>query len=913
MKKTQRIDLLTTIRGSVVSFFAITMFVALGVGLFLGIHWIAAAMHGTAAGQFDRGNAHDLEITFPYGLTQADVDAIKSLDPEDLEIEASWITFQEVQGDDRPLVFRVGTLPQRIDTFTEVEGTLPQGPDEIALSKITAKRYGYAVGDTISFLPDGKNGEGMRFLTGGTFTVTALVTSPSFLASNAETYGMSTVGSGSIDVLSWTAPSAFKELSYLGSTPYVLIRSKHLSSLDPFGEEYLKGVADLVARVNELGNDLASQRVECLRGLRDVLNSKTVLGVEDVAKKYIDIGKRYHDGMLDQVSYRRELSDLLAQARSLLQAHGVDVSELVDKDEGEALLSLFADPSLSFLTDGTLEMARERLTSIDDYAWIVLSRTYNGAIVLMDGYAGVTANLRWSMASLFLIVGILVCYSAVSRLVHEQASRIGTKKALGFRAKEVNALFLRYAALCVALGMVLGVLIAVFVVEGILLHAMSGQFVVPVGAYASPVDVVLIGALELVLIMGATWLAVAGVLKRQAVELLAGERPPTAKGRFYESWGIWQRMGLLAQTTINNCVNDTRRVVGTLVGVAGCTALIACAVMLNDNVMRSFTRQYSAIAHYDAIANVSAGSLAATDGAKTLEAAGMDAAEVFQRTFTLRQPDGKLSAATVTVPIDLDAYERAMTLNLVGSHKGDRDGVLVSEAYREHLKAEVGDMITLVDATGTKSELPIAGFFEWHMLSHQVIVPQDLYKLSFGADATTNRLLIDTKGKGVTEVANALHGLDGYGSTRDDYAANEHLFVQFSSIARIVVLVYLGLAVVMAACVLLNLDFMFVEEKKRELIVLMINGYSLKDAKGYIWHDSVVLTVLGIICGLLLGSVVGGFTIRSIERANTSFMHGVSWIALGAAVAGTTVLSAAALLVALRRIKRFELTDVNRF
>ena len=51
---------------------------------------------------------------------------------------------------------------------------------------------------------------------------------------------------------------------------------------------------------------------------------------------------------------------------------------------------------------------------------------------------------------------------------------------------------------------------------------------------------------------------------------------------------------------------------------------------------------------------------------------------------------------------------------------------------------------------------------------------------------------------------------------------------------------YLLLSALMAIVVLLNLDIMFVDEKKRELIVLMINGFSVKDAKAYIYRDSPV-------------------------------------------------------------------------
>lgn len=911
MKRTQLTDLLTTIKGTIVSFFAITMFVALGAGLFLGIHWVAGAMHTMANTQFEKGNGHDVEITFPYGLTDEDIEEVEAIDPDDLTVEASWMSFQEVRKGSRKYTLRVGTLPQEIDTFVEVEGTLPQEVDEIALDSTSAWRLGCGVGDTIKLVADGQDGKGMRYLQSQAFTVTALVKSPVYFSSNTKTYGMSTAGSGSIDALGWVVPDAFNQVSFLGGKPYVLVKSARLAGMDSFGDQYVTEVASLEEKINELGDVLSEKRIDGLHELSDTLNSDGASELEIEAQTYMDIEERYEAGAIDDAAYNKELDDLGAQVSVSLAKLGIDAGPL-DHNDVEAM-AVFLAPYMGAISDGAIEQLREGLASLVDYSWIVLSRSYNGSVVLLEGYADVTANLRWSMASLFLVVGLLVCYSAVSRIVHEQVSRIGTKKALGFRKGEINNLFLLYSALCVVLGMIAGVIVAIVIVEKILLHEMSMLFVFEVPSYVNAFDILLIGALELVLILCATWLAVSGVLNRQAVDLLAGEKPPSAKARFYESWGVWKKMGLLAQTTINNCVNDKRRVVGTLIGVAGCTALIACAVTLNDNVMRSFDRQYNAITHYDAVSSVADSSKAATQGVEELEDAGMDVAEVLQRSLTLRQPDGSLSVATITVPMDNKSFEKVMNVIPVGDYDEDSDGVWVSEGYHEHLKANVGDVVTLVDATGNTCELPIAGFFEWHMLSHQIIVPKQLYEQSFGITAKTNKLLVNTKGSGAKTVAETLKGMNGYGGTNDDKAGNQGAFTEFSKVARIVVLVYLALAAVMAACVLLNLDFMFVNEKKREITVLMINGYSLKEAKGYIWHDSVVLTALGIVLGLILGGVVGSLTVRSIEQANMSFLHGASPMASVVAVIGTVVFAAAALMVALRRIDRFDLTDINRF
>ena len=911
MKKTQRIDLLTTIRDTIVSFFAITVFVALGVGLFLGIHWVAGSMHGMAADAFRKGRAHDVEISFPYGFSDDDIAALNELEDGNLEVEASYLSFQQYNRGSRKLVFRVGTLPASIDTFIKVDGTLPTTKDQIALDATLADKYGFALGDTIEFVADGKDGKGMRYLHSSSFEITAFVLSPAFLAQNSSTYGMSTLGSGTIDALSWVAPEAFDETAFLGSKPYCVVRSAKLSKLDPFSEEYKQSLAKLEQSIVEIGEPRSQDRIEVIRSLAKLINDERTQKLENIVATYTDITMRYDAGVLDEAGFNAEIDALGQDVMDLLDSVGINLG-VIDHNDAYLFVAFF-EPFRGILGDGTLQQIRQSLTSIVDYAWIVLSRTYNGAVVLIEGYTGVTDNLRWSMASLFLVVGILVCYSAISRTVHKQLTRIGTKKALGFLQREISSLFLCYAALCVFLGLIAGVLIAVFIVERILLGSLTGQFVVDAKAYVNLLDIILIGALEAALILGATWFAVSGVLKRNAQDLLVGERPMSAKARFYEEWSIWQHMSLLAQTTVNNCINDRRRVVGTLIGIAGCTALISCAITLNDNVMRSFDRQYSAVLHYDALSNVAQDSDATTKGVKALSDAGMDACPIFQRSLTLRLPDNSMSVATITVPTDQERFERFVTINPVGKTDEGIEGVWVSEAYRAHMGAQVGDVVTLVDIAGNKSELPIAGFFEWHLLSHEIIVPQKLYESSFDAKATANKLLIDTHGKGGKEAGAVLRRFNGYQGTNNDRESNRGLFTAFSRIARIVVAVYLALAVVMAACVLLNLDFMFVDEKKRELIVLMICGYSLREAKGYVWHDSVALTVLGILLGLMLGGAAGSLTVLSIEQANASFLKGVSLLAVGIATGGTILLSGAAMLLALRRIDRFDLTDINRF
>ena len=147
----------------------------------------------------------------------------------------------------------------------------------------------------------------------------------------------------------------------------------------------------------------------------------------------------------------------------------------------------------------------------------------------------------------------------------------------------------------------------------------------------------------------------------------------------------------------------------------------------------------------------------------------------------------------------------------------------------------------------------------------------------------------------------------------EDYKLNSFAFDELASLLTVVVIIYLVLAILMALVVLLNLDSMFVDEKKRELIVLRINGFSVSSAKAYIYNDSIVLSVVGILLGILFGWLIGDLTVGALEPMNGFFFKGFNVVAAIIGVLGAGVLAAIMLIIALRRIPKLDLTDINRF
>ena len=550
--------------------------------------------------------------------------------------------------------------------------------------------------------------------------------------------------------------------------------------------------------------------------------------------------------------------------------------------------------------------------------WTVLGRNANGGVMQASIFSTVMDNLSLSMAALFVIVGLLVTYSAVSRIVHEQVMQIGTKKALGLRSREITLSFMLYSALAVFAGCVVGIAMGVFVVETIITNVLGKHFVMSaIPSYFDITMALVATVLELGLVLAATWVACRNILRKHAVDLLRGEEPPKAKTRFFEKWDVWARMPLFTQTIVNNCLNDKRRVFSTIVGVAGCTALIVTAITLNNDVLKSYDTQYESVYGFNAIAYVDGADdsgRAAEKLAKALQDDAQGTASVLRKQHSFTLGNGETNFVRLLVPADESEFSQLYHMNPTSGGTVDlsADGIWVSEAFASHLGAKVGDTIEINKGDGVQHELRIEGFYHYYLTRHEAVMGANAYEKEFGSAPTPNAVLVDTGDKTVDQVKEDLKGYDFFDSIVDDKEYQQRNFKSFSSVSSSVVLIYLALAALMAIVVLLNLNVMFISEKKRELIVLMINGYSAKAAKRYIANDTVVLTVIGIIAGVILGCVMGSVTVASIEPESASFVKDIDWPAVVAGIVGSAGLALIMSKIALRRVPRFNLTDIDR-
>ena len=549
--------------------------------------------------------------------------------------------------------------------------------------------------------------------------------------------------------------------------------------------------------------------------------------------------------------------------------------------------------------------------------WTVQIRTDNPSVATAKFYAQSSRRLCYSMALLFVFVGLMVCFTSITRSINESQTIAGVQKALGFRSREILAHYMAYSLLAAAIGVLVGYALGFFGIESVVNDAYAKLYVIGAitNVYVVP-EALVIAVVELALIALATWLPCRKLLRRPAVELLKGENYAGGRTRFYEKWRVWQRMSLYTQTTVNNLMNDGARIIATLVGITGCTALIIMSLSLRSSILSTPVRHFERIWIYDA----SLVSDTAVPGGhqaleQVLDESGADYTSVRREAVYIRDETGTLNKADLIVPEDaedlrafihLDDYRTGRSLSLTD------DGVIVSYTYAKHYGLKAGDTLHLLDTAGRSHDCVVSGISQHYLSSMQVVMTPSCYQHLMGWAAQSNTLYLRYGAADRNAVAQKLQTTEGYFSLTDESAKWIAKFQEFSGSVMLVVYIGLSLSVTMALLVLLNLNIVCVNEKTNELVVMRINGFSIRAVKAYLYRDNIVLTALGILGGVGIGLALGRCVLEILQKIGDNFYTtpNLTDCLIGAGLAA--LFSLATNLIALRRVNTLSVSDLSR-
>ncbi len=534
--------------------------------------------------------------------------------------------------------------------------------------------------------------------------------------------------------------------------------------------------------------------------------------------------------------------------------------------------------------------------------WIVLNNNGNPGFFYARANVDTLLSLRLSFSTIFLVVGALVIYATIGRMVEEQRNLIGTVKAMGFYNREIFAKYLVFACSAALLGAALGVLIAWLPLQRTILNSYESLMNYGTGTRSFLfADTALVAGGSLAVSVVAVYLGCGRLLRQPAIRLMQKAMPESGRKKGSRS----AEKSLYVRLIFRNMRTDWSRVLVTTVSIAGGCMLMVIGFTLRYGISGMPDRQFGGIQTYEAEVFFNSGKNpdAGAEIDAVLTENGLPHIGVYKAGMVF-EADNTLNALTVIVA-DPGALEGYFTVRgLDGEALAlPESGALVPRRFWEHYDFDVGDSVPV-----NLSELRLAGVYENYYGQMFLLTPAG-YEECFLDAPGRNCFFVKTNGMGIKALQEKLDGIEGLSEVNDAYA-ERHMIEQFTGTLNLVVWLMLFIAGLMAGFIVTNFSMTYIQRKTGELTVMRINGFSTEECIRYAAVDLVVTTVLGVLLGLVLGRYMGDSVLMTTETPYIQMIREPNFRSFLYSALITFGFSAFSNSFALHRIRKLKLSDI---
>lgn len=569
------------------------------------------------------------------------------------------------------------------------------------------------------------------------------------------------------------------------------------------------------------------------------------------------------------------------------------------------------------LKDGRkeVEQAKRDLTLLEDGEWYILDRNTNTGYVSYSMDADRIANLAAVFPLIFFLVAALVSLTTMTRMVEEQRTTIGGLKAMGFSRGSIAIKYVGYGFLSSVIGAVLGLAVGLTLLPWIICTAWSAMYTIGDIHYSFEAATSLLAAGAAVgTVTLAALLACFSTLAATPAQLMRPKAPPVGKRIFLERiTPLWRKLSFHYKITLRNLFRYQKRFWMTVAGIGGCAALIVTAFGVRGSIMGVMEEQFDVLYHYSAQVGLvdEITPLELEEVEDTLSESGLvdDSLVCRVETVTAQSESYTLDCYLQTTPSQ-EELSRFVELR----HRTDHvpvtlpdDGAVITEKMASLLGVEVGDTITLDGES--RVTITVADITE-HYVQHYIYVSDTYYETLFGEAPTANTVLADfpVEESGAGELESQLVSLDGVSSltllsdTADTFSSS------MESVDYAVILI-IFCAAALAFVVLMNLTNINITERLRELATLKVLGFYNREVSAYIYRENAILTVFGVLAGMVLGKFLHQWLILTVEVDMVMFDRVLDLSSYLWAAVLTVVFSLAVNLTARRKLRDLDMVE----
>ena len=526
--------------------------------------------------------------------------------------------------------------------------------------------------------------------------------------------------------------------------------------------------------------------------------------------------------------------------------------------------------------------AKEDLKEIKRPEWYVLDREQNTGYASYVQDTDRVANLAQVFPVVFFLVAALISLTSMSRMVEEERVEIGTLKALGYSKRQISRKYLIYAILATVIGGIIGIFIGFNLIPKIIANMYATVYEVPEVILQFNVDIAIFGmAAALICTVGATLYTCVKELIHNPATLMRPKAPKPGKRVILEKIPfIWKHLNFTAKVTARNLFRYKKRFLMTIIGVCGCTALIVAGFGLRDAITNMIPKQFGEIDKYnisitlkeekydDELAEVEE---KIQENNQIVETLGANVQSV-----NIIKNDNNQSIQLI-VPEDVNKLENFISLrdrkNKEDKYVLDASGVIISEKLSNLLDIKEGDTILLENSDGDRAEVRVTKITENYIM-HYIYMSPELYNSTYDTRVESNVVYAiteemteeqeDNLGKKLLEDSENISGVSFT-------SASEDMFKTVMDNMDMVVWILIIAAGLLALVVLYNLLNANISERIRELATIKVLGFYDREVYSYIARETIILTVIGILIGLVGGYFLTMYILRTCELDITMF------------------------------------------
>ena len=845
-KKTLNKEIRRSITGSLGRFISIFSLMLLGTFAFVGLKVSGPDMRATAEEFYRQHQLADLTVTSTLGLDETDQRLIN--ETKGLK-KAEFGYFQDLVIKGKESSLRLFSKPDELSTYELMSGNLPQSNSEIALDYLYDSQY--KIGQSIDFTPP--KSEDSDLLKNHSFKIVGFVKSSEYV--DKSNFGATTVGTGKLNGYGLVTKDAFDSKVYM----IARLSYKNLQNISIFDDKYDNR---LKREQKALENTFKNQPEKRLAALK-----------VDPEKQIIEAKSQISH---EESQLKQQENQLIAQKNQIGESSSAQTIEQLNGAQNQI------DAGKEKLASAKAELAKKEaaLNQLEEPTYQINNRK--------EGNPGYKTFLEDStridsLSNIFPVVlfaiALLVSLTTMTRFVEEERGNLGLLKALGYSNREIRKKFMVYGLVSSGLGALVGTIIGHTFLPLAVFNAYTASSTFSnLRLTFSPLWTIIAFAIAIAIacsLLPAYWV-VRKELKEVPASLFLAKVPKAGSRILLEKIDfIWKRMSFTYKVTARNLFRYKKRMLMTIFGVAGCTALLVMGFGIRDSISGLASKQFGQILHYDMIA--------------------IEKNKVSDKE---KEASGKLEKQEVSLIATNQSDDLSKYVSLESRKNNQKivlndSGAVISEKFAELLGLKVGDSLTLKDDENKPVRIKVSAITEMYM-GHYIFMNQSVYQKVFKKDFMTNGQLIKLKNASVNNIQKMSaqlmqeDGIQAISQNSDLKKVIESFMYGINS----VMIVLITCAILLAIVVIYNLTNINVSERIRELATIKVLGFYDREVTLYIYRETILLSFLGILVGFGLGDYFHQVIMNQLSADQIMFAPGLLWtnLLLSAAITFATTL-----------------------